>query len=83
MIYSYKCKACEHQFDRHLRMDDRKIPEGEPCPECGKEGTVFQWLGAAPKLVHETGSRLKVDDGWREVQSKIKETYKINAIKDH
>jgi len=34
-------------------------------------------------LVHEPGSRLKVDDGFREVISKIKSTYKINSIKDH
>ena len=34
-------------------------------------------------LVHEPGSRLKVDDGFREVISKIKSQYKINSIKDH
>lgn len=34
-------------------------------------------------LVHEPGSRLKVDDGFREVISKIKSTHKINSIKDH
>jgi putative FmdB family regulatory protein len=82
MNYNYRCKACEHEFGRSLKMDDRKIPEHEPCPGCGKENTVTQMIGA-PRLVHEQGSRLKVDDGWREVQSKIKETYTINSIKDH
>lgn len=37
----------------------------------------------APSIAHDTGSRLKVDDGYREVVSKIKDKYKINAIKDH
>lgn len=83
MFYDYKCRDCDHTFTRQLRMDDRKQPEGEPCPECNKEGTVYQYIGKAPTLVHEAGSRLKVDDGWREVQSKIKEKYTINNIKDH
>lgn len=37
----------------------------------------------APMIAHETGSRLKVDDGYREVVSKIKDKYKVNNIKDH
>ena len=43
---------------------------------------VSQVIGA-PKLLHERGTNLKVDDGFREVTSKIKDTYKINAIKDY
>jgi len=37
----------------------------------------------ATTLVHETGTNIKVDDGWREVLSKIKDTYKVNNIKDY
>lgn len=79
--YNYQCNKCSHEFNEFLKMDDRKKPECDPCPECG-EGDITLKLGAT-KIVHEPGSRLKVDDGWREVQSKIKETYKINNIKDH
>jgi hypothetical protein len=63
-------------------MDDRKIPVSEPCPACGTEGSVYQMIGA-PRVVHERGTNLKVDDGFREVVSKIKDTYKINNIKDY
>jgi putative FmdB family regulatory protein len=79
--YNYRCRSCEHEFSEMLKMDDRKIPVEKPCPECGKDD-IYQVIGAV-RVVHEAGSRLKVDDGWREVQSKIKETYKINNIKDH
>ena len=33
-LYSYYCKACEHEFNEWSAMDDRKLPESEPCPEC-------------------------------------------------
>lgn len=79
--YNYMCKTCEHEFTELLKMDDRKIPEEQPCPECGAS-EVSQKIGVV-KVVHETGSRLRVDDGWREVQSKMKDTYKINNIKVH
>lgn len=34
-------------------------------------------------IVHETGTNLKVSDGFREVLSKIKQTYKVNQLKDY
>lgn len=34
-------------------------------------------------IVHEVGTNLRIDDGFREVLGKIKNTYKINAIKDY
>ena len=42
-------------------------------------------ITGAPTLVHETGSRLKVDDGFREVISKIKSNQDSRNynIKDH
>ena len=79
--YNYMCKSCEHEFTEMHKMDDRKIPEEQPCPECGAMEVTIR-IGAV-KVVHEAGSRLKVDDGWREVQSKMKDTYKINNIKVH
>jgi putative FmdB family regulatory protein len=79
MLYTYRCRKCEEVFERRLRMDDRKVPETEPCPNCG-EMEVYQSI-SAPRIVREHGSRIKTDDGWNEVKSKIKETYKINNIK--
>lgn len=37
----------------------------------------------APKLVYETGTNLKVSDGFREVISKIKSKHRVNNIKDY
>lgn len=34
-------------------------------------------------IVHETGTNLRVSDGFREVMSKIKSTYRVNSIKDY
>jgi len=44
---------------------------------------LIQVIRSAPMVVHESGSRLRVDDGYREVVSKIKDKYKVNNIKDH
>lgn len=81
-IYNYACKDCEHEFDEMLKMDDRKIPEGKPCPQCGKEGTVYQKIGQI-NMVHQPGSRLKVDNGFREVQQKIAATHKKHTMNIH
>lgn len=80
--YNYSCSECEHVFSEMLRMDDRKIPESQPCPNCGKEGTVKQSITQL-NMVHEPGSRLKVDDGFREVQSKIAQTHRLHNMKGH
>lgn len=39
-LYDYKCEACSHQFTMMKRMDDRNVPESEPCPSCAKVGKV-------------------------------------------
>ena len=43
---------------------------------------LFQVM-TSNKLVYEPGTNLKVDDGFREVLSKMKDTYKINNIKSY
>jgi putative FmdB family regulatory protein len=80
--YNYGCRNCNQEFTKVKPISARKEPESNPCPTCGMKGSIFVKIGAT-KVVHEAGSRLKVDDGWREVQSKMKETYKINNIKEH
>lgn len=34
MTYTYKCEACEHQFEANQRMSDDPLEE---CPECKEE----------------------------------------------
>ena len=44
--YTYNCRKCDHDFSETLRMDDRKIPLGKPCPKCSAEGEIHQTLQA-------------------------------------
>ena len=37
-LYSYRCHECEHEFEDMRRVDDRLIPESEPCPSCSTSG---------------------------------------------
>jgi putative FmdB family regulatory protein len=38
--YEYQCRKCSHAFETIKRIDDRDLPCGEPCPQCGKRGVV-------------------------------------------
>lgn len=48
-----------------------------------KKNPHFQSVITAPRIIGERGTNLKVDDGFRETMSKIKDTYKVNNIKDY
>ena len=80
-LYNYACRDCGHEWDENLRMDDRKIPLEQPCTECGSNN-LYQVI-SAPKIVRDVGGGIKVDDGFREVISKVKSGHKINNIKDY
>lgn len=80
--YTYRCKSCDTTFTKQKAMSARKEPEEQPCPACGLNGAVTQVI-TAPMLNAETGGSLKkAGDGWKEVLSKVKETHKINNIRD-
>ena len=57
-IYEYKCKACEHKFDKLQKISDDPLTI---CPECGAAELV--------KLVSAAGFRLK-GTGWYETDFK-------------
>jgi len=44
---------------------------------------MVQYLTKPPLIVGGVGTNLKVDDGFREVISKVKEKYTVNNIKDY
>jgi len=81
--YNYCCRECDHTFDGIYTMDDRKIPLSEPCPNCEKTGNIYQVI-TAPRIVRGVSTQgIKVDDGFREVISKVKSAHKVNNIKDY
>lgn len=40
-LYEYACKGCNHSFSQIQKIDDRKLPESEPCPACSKVEVVM------------------------------------------
>jgi hypothetical protein len=62
-----------HEFNMKIsELDDFKA----------KNTHLTQTIVGAPATISGTGTRIKTDDGFKEVLSKVKETYTINNIKD-
>jgi putative FmdB family regulatory protein len=70
--YTYKCQACNHEFEKVLKIADRDLPINEPCPECKTQGQVLKTILGAPSLGDPVrlGIR-KTDSGFKEVMQKI------------
>lgn len=70
--YTYKCKACNHEFERVLKIAERDLPTTEQCPECKAEGQVYKTILGAPALGDPVRLGLiKPDSGFKEVMQKI------------
>ena len=78
-LYNYQCSFCSHIQDHVLKVDDRKIPEQEPCPHCGTKDSVHQII-SAPAIVSGTGTNYKIDSGFKDVLSEMKKTVPNNNI---
>ena len=84
-FYDYICADCDHRFEEFLPMADRGKPCKKPCPNCNKKGTVEQTLTKAPAACDpiRVGKAGKVDNGFREVMSKIKKAHPRHSMKDY
>ena len=81
MIYDYKCSACDHVFEANLKMADMHKPEGEPCPECDKAGSIRKViLSTIPVIDPVNAGRIKVNSDLRNKLQQIKDTYKGSKI---
>lgn len=70
--YDYGCSSCENRFNKFNKIDNRKLPEDEPCPHCGTNGSVSLLILGAP--IPSDSIRLglkKPDSGFKEVIQKI------------
>lgn len=48
--YNYACKACEHCFEKILKMDERHTPTENPCPNCLAQNSIYIEM-SAPALL--------------------------------
>ena len=58
--YEYECRECNYQFEAFHWVDDRKQPEKDCCPKCGKKRIKLGYVttnGSAPAM--------KMDDNMR------------------
>ena len=45
--YDYECTYCNHVFESHRTIKNRKVPQNECCPACQNAGLVKLKIGAA------------------------------------
>lgn len=68
--YSYRCRSCDHKFEKYQMMDDRKIPESEPCPNC-EYYDVYQSV-STPRLLYTVDNSLKTTSSFNDRMKEIK-----------
>lgn len=73
--YRFKNNDTGEEFEQFMSMSARE----QYLQEFGNITT----MPVAMNIVHERGTNLPIDDGFREVLSKIKQTYTINNIKSY
>ena len=74
-IYTFRNRDTDEVFDKFMSIAARE--------QYLTDNTNLDTVIGATGIVHERGTNLKVDDGFREVLSKIKQTYKVNQLKDY
>ena len=74
--YSFRDKRTDAEFDKMMMI-------AELDPYLDENPHLEQVITSGTKIVHERGTNLKVDDGFREVISKVKETYTVNNLKSY
>lgn len=81
-MYSYVCEACNHGFDKSLKIADRKQPESEPCPNCG-EKKVQHTITGTTIVAGVNHVYSKIPDGFRDILKNVKKhnpRSTINAV---
>lgn len=79
--YDYGCLECDHVFDKILPIAKMDEPIDEPCPNCGKVGSIHKIIGSP--MIHWTfmGSTIqsKTPDTFKDVLKEIKKKSGRNA----
>ena len=72
--YRFRNKTTGEEFDEMVKMDDK-----EQYMKDNNLESVITGLN----MVHQTGTTLPVDDGFREVQDKIAQTHRAHTMNRH
>lgn len=76
-LYEYVCGSCDHQFSDVLKVDDRKKPCDEDCPNCDSKGHISMKVSSA-RIVSGVGtmqSRTPTD-----FRDRLKEIKKMSGV---
>lgn len=77
-LYEYRCQACGHKQSHILKVDDRKIPETKPCPECGFDDVLIEL--STPAIVGGVATNFKTDSGFKDLLGEMKKNVPNNRI---
>lgn len=69
-IYCYSC-VCSHSWEERLNMPEMTMPLGNPCPFCGKTGSVKQELTTASFGDPVSMGHTRVPAGFTQVLDRI------------
>ena len=78
-LYDYSCSSCGKIFERQLTIARMDEPLEQECPNCGTSGFINKVIGS-PKTIRDTP---RLDNGFREVLSKIHERTPGSILKDN
>lgn len=70
--YTFRNKTSDDVIERVLRMSE--------LDEFKADNPHLELMIGATTLVHEAGTNLKVDDGFKEAIAKVKQHHRINNI---
>ena len=79
-LYGYRCKECEHEFDKMQKYEDRFVPEAVPCPECF--GVEVKYQISTPRIGYSNKGSMRTTDNFndrlKEIKKKVPEKYQSN-----
>jgi predicted nucleic acid-binding Zn ribbon protein len=81
MTYTYRCNACQHEWEVRLAYEQRETPCEESCPQCELLGGVVRTYTAAPRISYQGAytTLQRAGSGWNDVLNKIKKASGRNA----
>lgn len=77
-FYDYLCHGCGAEFNKRLSMDDRHVPEAEPCPSCEQLEVKIRMMGFT--LVSSAKTNLTPPSEFRTLMDGIKANNKGSTM---